>query len=48
MQWEPGAISSSVKLPGREGEDSPPSNAGIRNGIAIPELPLRLHAQLLN
>jgi hypothetical protein len=48
IQWEPGTLSWSVKRPGPEGDDSSRSNAGVRNGIAITELPIRIHALLLN
>jgi hypothetical protein len=39
IQWVPGALSPGVKLPGREANHSPPTNAEVKNGGAIPPLP---------
>jgi hypothetical protein len=44
-----GALSSEVKRQGREADNSPPSNAEVNNGGAIPLLlPTCLHAIVLN
>jgi hypothetical protein len=39
IQWVPGAISLGIMRPGREADHSPPSNAEMKNGGAIPPLP---------
>jgi hypothetical protein len=39
IQWVRGAISPGVKRPRREVDYSPPSNAEVKNGGAIPPLP---------
>jgi hypothetical protein len=36
----PGAISTGVKQPGLEADHSPPSSAEVKNGGAIPPLPI--------
>jgi hypothetical protein len=43
-----GALSSEVNRPGRETHHSPPSGAEVKNGGAIPPLPIRLHGVVLN
>jgi hypothetical protein len=40
IQWVLGALSSGVKRLGREPNHSPPSSAEVKNGGAIPPLPL--------
>jgi hypothetical protein len=42
------ALSSSVKRLGREADHSRPSSAEVKNGGAIPPLPIRLHGVVLN
>jgi hypothetical protein len=44
----PGSSFFGVKRPGRETDHSPPSSAEVKNGGAIPPLPLRLHGVVLN
>jgi hypothetical protein len=39
IQWVPGPLSPGVKWPGREVDHLPPSNAGVKNGGAIPQIP---------
>jgi hypothetical protein len=39
MQWVPGVVSLGVERPGRESDYSPPSNAEMRTGGAIPPVP---------
>jgi hypothetical protein len=47
IQWEPGAFSLGVKRPGREPDQSPPSNAG--NAWSYTSiLPVRLHDVVLS
>jgi hypothetical protein len=41
MQWVPRVISSGVKWPGREADHSPPSNAEVRNVVALPQPSIR-------
>jgi hypothetical protein len=48
IQLVPGAVSLEVKRQGREADHSPPSSAEVKNGGAIPPLPLRLHGVVLN
>jgi hypothetical protein len=36
VQWVPGALSLEVKRQGHEADHSPPSNAEVKNGGAIP------------
>jgi hypothetical protein len=36
------------KAAGREADHSPPSSAEVKNGGAIPPLPIRLHGAVLN
>jgi hypothetical protein len=43
-----GAISPGVKRPRHEADKSPPSNAGVKNGGAIPQFLIRLHGVVLN
>jgi hypothetical protein len=40
LHWVPGALSPGVKRQGREADHSPPSSAGVKNGGAVPPLPL--------
>jgi hypothetical protein len=42
----PEAFSAGVKRPGREDDHSPPSSAEVKNGGAIPPLPIRLHGMV--
>jgi hypothetical protein len=42
------ALSLGVQRLGREADHSPPSSAKVKNGEAIPPLPLRLHGVVLN
>jgi hypothetical protein len=39
---------SGCKRPEREADDSPPSSSEIKNGGAVPPLPIRLHGVVLN
>jgi hypothetical protein len=39
VQWEPGALSLGVRLPGLEADPSPPSSAEVKVCGAIPPLP---------
>jgi hypothetical protein len=48
IQWVPGALFLGVKRLGREADHSPPSNAEVKNGEAIPPLPPHLHGFVLN
>jgi hypothetical protein len=48
IQWIPKAASSEVKRPVRESDHSPPSSAEVKNGGAIPPLPIRLRGVMLN
>jgi hypothetical protein len=43
-----GSLSVSVKRPGREADQSLPSSTEIKNGRAIPPLPIRVHGVVLN
>jgi hypothetical protein len=47
-QMVTGALSPRVKQPGHEADFSPLSNAKIRNGRAIPALPIHLNGMVLN
>jgi hypothetical protein len=38
IQWVLGALSTGVKRPAREANHSPPSNAVVKNGGAVPPL----------
>jgi hypothetical protein len=42
IQWGPGCPSPGVEWPGRESDHSPPPSANVKNGGAIPPLPIRL------
>jgi hypothetical protein len=46
VQWVPGAASPEVKRQGCEADHSPPSSAEVKNGGAIPSLPIYLHGVL--
>jgi hypothetical protein len=48
VQWELGALSAQVKLPGREADHSPTFSAENKNDGAIPPLPMRLHGLVHN
>jgi hypothetical protein len=48
LNMVPGIISSVVKLPGSEVDNSPPSIAEYKNGGDVPPLPLRLYGVVLN
>jgi hypothetical protein len=37
-----------MKRPGREANHSPPSSAEVKNGEAVPPLPIFLHGMVLN
>jgi hypothetical protein len=39
LDWAPGAPSPEAKQQGREAVHSPPSNAEVRNGGVMPQLP---------
>jgi hypothetical protein len=39
IQWVPGALSLGVKRPGREADDSPPSNAEVKNAWSYTSTP---------
>jgi hypothetical protein len=43
-----GSFSPELKRLGREADHSPPSGAKIKNGGAIPPLPIILHGVVLN
>jgi hypothetical protein len=43
-----GPVSPGETHPEREADHSPPSSAEIKNGGAIPPLPIRLHGLVLN
>jgi hypothetical protein len=43
-----GALSPEEKLQGREADHSPPSSAEVKNGVAIPPLPLMSSDTVLN
>jgi hypothetical protein len=38
-QWEPAALIPGIKRQGREADHSPPSNAKVKNGGAVPPVP---------
>jgi hypothetical protein len=40
IQWVSGAISSGIKRPEREANQSPPCSAEVKNGRAVPPLPI--------
>jgi hypothetical protein len=48
MQWELGVTSQGVKQPGHETDHSLPTSTEVKNGGAIPPLPLCLHGRVLN
>jgi hypothetical protein len=48
IQWVPGTLPPEVKRPGREAYNSPPSSAEVKNGEAIPSLPICLHGVVDN
>jgi hypothetical protein len=48
IKWVPGALSPGVKQQGHEADHSPPSNAEVKNGGAIPPLPPCLNGIVLN
>jgi hypothetical protein len=48
IQYVPGAMSLEVNQPGCEANRSPPSTAKVKNGEAIPPLPICLHGIVLN
>jgi hypothetical protein len=48
IQWILRAISPGLKRPGCETYDIPPSIAKVKNGAAIPPLPIYLHFIVLN
>jgi hypothetical protein len=48
IQWVPEAVSSGLKPPGRKAGYLPPSSAEVKNGGAIPPVPIRLHGMVLN
>jgi hypothetical protein len=39
IQWVSGTLSSGVKRPGSEADNSPPSSTEVKNGEAIPPRP---------
>jgi hypothetical protein len=44
-KWVSGAISPGVRWPGREDDHSSPSSAEVKNGGAIPTLPIYVHSR---
>jgi hypothetical protein len=48
IQWGPGALSPGIKRPGLEADHSSPSSEEVKNGGAIPPLPIRLYGVVLN
>lgn len=48
MQWVRGTAPSGIKRQGREADRSYPPGAEVKNGEAIPPLPVRLHSVELN
>jgi hypothetical protein len=48
IRWLPGSLSSEVKWQMREADHSPPFSAKVKNGGAIPPLPIWLHGIVLN
>jgi hypothetical protein len=47
-QWLPGTYSPRAKRLGRDGDHSTPSSREVKNGGAIPLLPIRLYGVVLN
>jgi hypothetical protein len=47
MQWVLGALSQGVKWLGHEPDHSPPPSPNVKNGGAIPPLPICLHGMVL-
>jgi hypothetical protein len=48
IQWVPGALSPGIRRPGSETDPSAPASAVVKNGEAIPLLPIRLIGVVLN
>jgi hypothetical protein len=48
IKWIPGVISPEIKRQELEADHSPPFSAEVKNGGAIPSLPIRLHGRVLN
>jgi hypothetical protein len=48
MQWVPGALSLEVKRPVPEADHPPPPSAEVKNGGAIPPLPIHPRALVIN
>jgi hypothetical protein len=48
IEWGLGAVSLKVKWQKREADHSPPSRTEVKNGGAIPPLPICLHGVMLN
>jgi hypothetical protein len=48
IYWVPKALSTKVKRLGREAEQSPPSSVEVKNGGALPPLPICLHGIVFN
>jgi hypothetical protein len=48
IKWVQGAILLEVKQVGREADHSPPSSAEVKNGGAIPPLPICLYGIVFN
>jgi hypothetical protein len=46
--WILGALLPGLKMQGHEADHSPPSSTKIKNGGAIPPLPIHLHGIVLN
>jgi hypothetical protein len=47
IQWVPGVLSTEVKRPGRESNHSHRSIVEVRNGGAIPPIPIPIHCMVL-
>jgi hypothetical protein len=48
VQWVPGAVSLRVKRQMRQADHSPPASVEVKNGGAIPPLPIRHNGVVLN
>jgi hypothetical protein len=48
VKWVPGALSPKERRQGLENDLSSPSSADVKNGGAIPPLPVRLHVVVPN
>jgi hypothetical protein len=48
IQWVPGALSPEVEWDVREADRSPPSVAKLKNGGAIPPLPIHIYGVVID